>query len=180
MAVGAFLDLINAIIKFLQLQKTNRKEVFDNIVKPLFDELQPVVDDYFKLFRDAKKELQTGQADVALAAKRIRERREALLIARVRVREMADAVCLGVADKYVRKFASHVVSLFFCTQHDVKGRTSGSRRLVDLCDMVTNDPALLDKAIILAFIDRTLEKLESDWLAIAQSFGHAKIRLLKA
>jgi hypothetical protein len=109
-----FLSLIDRLIKLVELRQTDKKQLFNDVVEPLFTQLQPVVDDYFSLFRRARlsAEKSRNNDDLQQAVEEIRTQRENLVHARLAVVQFAETLQSQVHDKRVAQFA-HKVERFF-------------------------------------------------------------------
>lgn len=173
-----FLSLIDRLIAIAKLRETDRQRLFKEIVEPLFQQVQPAVDDYCLLFRRARisvEEAQRSQKSLAGAVSEIRQNRERMLEARRMVVQLAEEIENSVRDREVAEFCEKVAKFFFSTQQ-VTERWSGPRELVELCDLVLNKK--LDKGALVSHIDGSLRRAEESWIAIAQSYAHLRVRCL--
>lgn len=174
-----FLALLDRIIALVRIRALNRQQVFTGIVEPLFRELEPVVDDYFALFREAKRTVGTCRdAQLPDAIESIRARREELLTTRIKVKEMADIVRSRIRDKRVKAFASTVYEFFLCTQHPHRHRLSmsPSSELVAIVDLLELTIGLeQSRDVLLFYLDATLQMLQNRWVEIAQSYASLRL-----
>lgn len=171
--VKSFLDLFDRILKIVKSQEESREKLFRNVVEPLFLELQPVVDDYFVLFRDARDSISSspkGQEPEAFAE--IKKNREALLIDRIRIREMSDALQQEIKDPKIRSFAGKITNFFYSAPHN----PSMGYTLTLFCDAVEQKD--YPREWLLDYINRTLRNLENSWTSIAQSYASLRLYCL--
>ncbi len=167
------LSLLDRIVQFGKFRVEGRRRQFKEIVEPLFNELQPLVDDYFVLFRDSYELVQNSPAnELQSAVEKIRANREKLLRARTQVVGFAKAIKEESKDQRLVSFAERVVTFFYMTSHIEKPEhKSASAYMVELCDLVMSDN--LPKGLLLKYIQRTLNKLQTSWMSIVQSYGRA-------
>jgi len=186
--VESFLALIERLISLTQIHEQNRRDLFRNIVEPLFVELQPLVDDYFKLFADTRDIAEkTAASDMFHAVAEIRKRREAMLHLRRKTVVMAETVAAEVKDKKTSEFAKRVAGFFFCSQLEGPVPTSvepqrrvpksGPARLVELLDLVNREHIFKEEAM--NELALTQKQLEDSWVAIAQSYAVLRLRALR-
>lgn len=177
--IESFLALISQITALVKVRRQNRRDLFSGIVEPLFFELQPLVDDYFKLFWSTREVVERSTpSELADAVVEIKEKREAMLHLRRKTVAMAEVVATEVRDKKTVVFAERVASFFFCSEVE-EGviRMSDSRRIVvELLDLVEQEGAQKDQ--FLGALNRTLQQLEASWVAIAQAYAVLRLRAL--
>ncbi len=174
--LALFLNLIDRIAALVKLRQSDRQQLFKEVVEPLFVQLQPVVDNYFTIFRNARQSLARAgrsQAELVSAVEEIRNFREQMLHLRRMVTAMASEIEKHVDDERVVRFSAKVARFFYSTQNRSRSRLSGSRELVDLCDYVVESG--LDRNLILEYVDATLRQLEQNWVTIAQLYAALRI-----
>lgn len=180
--IDTFLKITDKVIELLKQEKLNREQFFNQIIEPLFVDLQPVVDDYFALFLSARDLVNTKSADdFRESVVEIRKARESLLAHRIKVREMAETVSAYYNDNKINGFASSIHRFFFSTR--VQGeeqRVSKSKgaELVELCDYVMKDN--ISRRHLVSYISYTLRNLEESWVAIAQSYASIRVYCLNS
>ena len=173
------LGLIDRLIQLGKFRVEGRRRQFKEIVEPLFNELQPLVDDYFVLFRSSFDLVQKSPAhELQSAVEDIKANREKLLRARTQVVGLAKAIKEESKDQRLIDFAERIVNFFYMTLHEEKPRSmSASAYMVELCDLVVSEK--LKKELLLKYIQRTLKKLQTTWMAVVQSYGVMRIHSLK-
>ena len=178
LTLDTFLKLVDRVIALVKERQQTKAQVFEEIVEPLFVELQPVVDDYFKLFRHAKDAVENSQkSNLSSAVIGIKNAREAMLLNRIKVREMAATIGEHDIDKRVKDFADKVESFFYRTiTEKSKDKRSYATELIDICDYVLRED--MNKADLIQFISTALRKMEETWVAIAQSYASARVHCL--
>jgi hypothetical protein len=178
MEVELFLSLLDRIINLVKQREIKKQQFFDKIIEPLFKELEPVVEDYFNLFRESLQMVRNSHNydDLNNAVEKIRRNRNHLLQTRIKVREMADTIKNEVKDEKVVNFANDILKFFNSSKAEVpvdpKFISLGAR-LLELCDYVMTEKLSGDQLII--FLENELKNLESSWEAISKS--HAMLRL---
>ena len=111
-----FLDLVDGIVERVKLKQVNRKELFDQIVEPLFKNIEPVVDDYFRVFRKAYK-LAKSEENWEKGLELIRSRRERMFKARNKVRQMV-MLLRDFDSQPLNNFSIAILSFFYSTNHE--------------------------------------------------------------
>ena len=178
--LDTFIGVMERIINLEKTKIQNKQQVFKEIIEPLFIELQPVVDNYVTLFKKAKQSVsENKQSNIWEAVQEIRESRDAMILSRVKVREMANRIQEAYNDKKVTDFAQKVDSFFYRTILE-KQKSSKSRasELVDLFEYVLKHD--MDKSELIKFIDDALKSMETSWVAIAQSYAMVRIYCLSS
>ena len=91
MAFDGLLKLIDRLIQFATIRRTRRKEVFNQVLKPLFAELEKVHTDYLTTFGDAARLMEEPDYFNKIIAL-VRERRLPLLPVREKLRQYIDQI----------------------------------------------------------------------------------------
>ena len=114
MELVLFISLLDRIINLVKQRSIRKQQFFDEIIDPLYLELQPVVDDYFHLFRESLQMVKNSNNydDLNNAVEKIRQNRNHLLQTRIKVREMADTIKNEVKDEKVVNFANDILKFF--------------------------------------------------------------------
>lgn len=179
-AIGtAFWKLVDYAIQLLGKKEHNRKELFQDLIEPLFLELQPVVDDYFSFFRRARTLASAGtKQELEIALGELRQQREAMLRQRIQVRELARALSSGRKDRWVNAFSSNVHGFF--NSSTIVSRFARSKSppaaALELFDYVLAEK--INQHELVEYIDSTLRNLEGSWVAIAQNYASLRVHSL--
>lgn len=176
--LALFLGLVDRLLKLVELQHMNRRQIFEEVAEPLFTELQPVVDDYFSLFRRARMAALKSRRgdDLRQVVVEIHAQWEEMVEARIAVARFADAVQTQVHDKRVNRFARKVDQFFISATARRTRERAGPASLVELLAHVAF--GLLDRNTVRDYIDETLIDLESAWVAIGQSYAGLRLYCL--
>ncbi len=174
---GDFLGTLNKVLATVESEPVECMSAGNELIDSLFKETQVLVDDYFNLFRSARTALTKKRGwfayNSSAAAREIRERREALLTTRLRVREWAKAVRESDCSRLLADFASSIRDFFYSSQwrEDKMSRSDGGK-LVDLFHALGSRD--IRKGELDRFISRTLNAMEGRWQAIA--FHYARLK----
>jgi hypothetical protein len=110
---------------------------------------------------------------------KIKNERDAMVMARIKLREMARQIEDSINDKEIVEFAKVVKGFFYSTpvlpidMFQYEKINSKSKVLVSaLVDVATKK---IGKEKLIAYIDSTLENLEASWASIIQSYEKLKI-----
>lgn len=191
-SVEAFISIVDRIISLVKAKKRRKRELFLEVVEPLFTELQPVVDNYFEFFRKSRSLIKkTGKAQLPEVIEQLVDFREELLVARIKVTEMASVVQEKVPHLPVVVFVNHISAFFYpdrirhefavpglppVRRTDQHSKSTHRKQLIDFLRYV--DQVQLPKRVLSTYIDHALERMESDWADIAQEYAHLRIQCL--
>src|SRR5438477_529229 len=105
LSVDNFLGLLDRLIQLGKYRVEGRRRQFKEIVEPLFNEIQPLVDDYFVLFRDSYDLVKSSPvSELHSAVEKIRGSRDRLLQARTQAVGFAKVLEEEVKDKRLINF----------------------------------------------------------------------------
>lgn len=173
----AFIKILDLAIRLLKEKDTDEKVFFHEIVEPVFRELETVAEDYRVLFRKAQQTLQQmpkGNVDQAL--KELKENREKMLQARVKVRSMAEAIRIRVRKKAAIDFAEAVARFFQCTNLGLASSRSAGEKLVDLLELLEKDS--VSRSDLLAFVEKVNRNLKTSWRQINDKYALLQLECL--
>jgi hypothetical protein len=179
--LDTFLKLVDKITELAKQERINKEQLFNQIIEPLFTELQPVIDDYYSLFSKTKEILLLKKGDdIEETVMQIRKSREALLIKRIKVREMSKAINESMKNKKITNFTYNVNRFFYSTSmKDVdEKKSSTGAELIELCDYVLRKD--ISYKSLIYYIDMALKNMEESWMAIAQSYASVRIYCLNS
>ena len=114
--IDKFLEMVDGIIHELKSKKVNQKNLFGKIVEPLFKNIEPIVDDYFEVFRNAfgmAKSEENWEQGLAL----IRSRRKTMFTARSKVRQMI-ILLRDFENENLNNYSIAILSFFYSTNHE--------------------------------------------------------------
>lgn len=142
LVLSALLALIEKLIALAQEHKVRRRDVFNEVIHPLYERFQPLAQDYLNLFNGAISVAREAKhpADRNSALLRIRSRREEFYIARRQLRIMLDefrAVLHARADHDTLEFLE-ALEMFFYSPETPK-LTSMGVQLVDFFELWSRD-----------------------------------------
>lgn len=169
--LDSFIKLADRIINLEKSKLQDRQILFNEIVKPLYDELGPVASNYMEIFRNAKITVnncsQSGLRDVIIL---IREERQVMWMARTKVRKMAFQIREIIEDDEIGKFAGAVNDFFSSATGEKATLTSSFIEFLEHPDGTHGN-----KAEISDYINSTLADLEESWGSIVQTYGKLMI-----
>lgn len=176
-SIDNLLSLMDRLIQFGKFRVEGRRRQFKEIAEPLFNSLQPLVEDYFLLFRESQDLIKkSSNSELPLAVEKIRANRGKLLQARTQAVAFANAINEEIKDKRMVGYAQKIVTFFYVTRHE-RNFLSKAHEVVELCDLVLENE--LSKEYLLQHIQETLNSLEESWKAIAQSYAALMLNSLK-
>lgn len=173
-----FLELIDRLVIFVKGRNEHRRVLFDEVVKPVFEQLEALIDDYFLLFRNAHKAIEESQgSDWHLAVEEIRRNRETMWVARRKVSAFALVAAEQLKDQKFVNFAKKVSRLFHATEFHESRKMSRSLEVLDLLDAI--DARKMEKHVVLERLAQTERQLRETWVSVAQSYAELRLYSLK-
>lgn len=178
MVIDLFVKLIEGLTKVMEHLRNDRRQLFSEIVDPMYQQLQPVIDDYYSSFYEARDSVKAAKTPEALAAaiESIRERRERTLLARLTIRGLIEEMQSRIKDDHVRHFARQVLRFFYCTEISLGHRSSVMNSFVELCDYVQKND--LDKALLVEYVGEALQSMVDASSAIASTYSAVRLHCL--
>lgn len=117
--IKSSIDLLDQLMRMIRQGRQDKREAFDRICKPLFEKLEPIVQEYFAIANDALRDLENG-AEVRDVIRGMMKRRANLLIARDRLignaRAFSELLPRDGANPFesrILAFGASVSALFF-------------------------------------------------------------------
>ena len=178
--VDSFLAVVDRLIALLTKRQSDRREIFLDIIAPMFHELQGVTFQYFSLFFDGKravlKPLSREELDAEL--KKLWQTHEQVVLARLKVLALAEEIGTQLPDKRIAKFCEKVAHLFESAHwYEGVGKMSPGRLTLHSIESLLVDGASRGK--VLSHIEQTLRHMEERWGAVTQSYAAVTLHCLK-
>lgn len=197
----AFIRLAERIINLEKTKFQDQRLVFDEIIKPLFVELEPIAQNYMAFFRKARqlvvdKNRRSSEWGIEIAGNKLipeniknelqemahymKEERDAMIMVRVKVTEMAHQIKERTKSVEMAEFADAVDAFFFNSPGNLPEvklpRDSKATEFLEkLNQSISSD---YNEKDLIKYIDRVLLKLENSWGDIARSYGKLRIQLV--
>ena len=178
-SVELLLKAIDKAIQLFTVRVESKRRVFKEIVEPLFRDLEPVVENYFLIFNgsiEVVKAAKPGELQEAVA--KIKALREQMLVARVKVQQLADTIASTSKDKQLLEFSNRVLALFYCTRHS-SSKASRSTVFVELLDDLLVSDLGLVKGHLVDSIQRTKDEIAHAWLRVSQTYAGLRLESVK-
>jgi hypothetical protein len=194
LVIDGFLQLLDRLIDLLEAKKRRKRELFSEIIEPIFNEVQPVVDEYFKFFQEARQRLQKAKAtDYRRLVQELTKERKDFHSVRVKVTHLTEAIREQTRLEQVKEFAKAVEELFDATviskptreQPGVKRQVSsqirrspGTKRkeLIDRLEKAREVP--VEKEALLRYIDEALEAIDEAFSKVAARYATLRLASL--
>ncbi len=178
-SIDLFLKLMEKIISFLKERKHNKKQLFDNFVDPLFQDLDGLIEDYFLLFRKAHKLLNEPSINDTLGPlAEIQKHREQLWHVRRRCETFAEAVTAEIDDERYIKFASQIVRLFQAPDYANRDGRTMSKSSAVVGFLQSMDRGKISKHEAQDKLKHIELEVQDSWVAICTSYANLKIYAL--
>ncbi|MDN3523085.1 hypothetical protein [Halomonas ramblicola] len=171
-----FLKVIDRIIPVLSVRAMSRRRYFEEVIEPLFRELEPVVEDYFAFFSKSLELVRDAdRSEISAIVSQVREMRDKQFLARTKVRELARVLHESSKDRIVINFGRCVCALFEAAPHrpDLR-KMSKSVKLIELFELVEYN--YVGRAELVRALKDSKDEVSIQWIAIVQSYGHLRLR----
>lgn len=197
----AFIRLAERIIHLEKEKIQDQRIVFEEIIDPLFTELGPIAQNYMAFFRKARqlvveKNKRSSERGIEIAGNKLipediknelqemaqymKEERDAMIMVRVKVTEMANQIKERYKNLEIAEFADAVDAFFFNSPGNLpEVKLPRDSKATEFLEKL-NQSILSDynEQDLIKYIDRVLLKLENAWGDIARSYGKLKVQLV--
>ena len=170
--IETVIRILDRCISLLQEQKENRKEIFNSVVQPLFEEFGNLVENSYIVFKEAK--ILAMDEDINLACEKISQKRDEFLLGRLKFRELVkEAETIKIDGLSI--FCRGMHSFFFTTNCVKKDTLSDLGNLRDLFDHV-REKNISAEALIMD-IDETIHGMENKYAEVSKSYARLRFEL---
>ena len=179
--ISEFLKVLDTIRELITSRRVQREAVFREIIEPLFRQLEPVVDDYFGIFRETRDALASGDAErIDRLLFDVRALREKMATERTAVRVTARVLQEQANDEGIVEFADALRRFFYWTSFArLDSIGSGFRSVsTDLLHLLETRGSQHSDAEVLLEVNRAITNLESAWESIARSYARLRLSFL--
>ena len=180
--LSSFIELVDRIINLEKTKLQDKKTLFNEIIKPLFEELEPVATNYIEIFRKARKASTVScLQELEEAIKFLSEERRNMYLARTKVEHMANQIEKSIKDEEVNHFAKAVGFFFFDSMGYINPISSRTRTTLMFLRQIVGRAKKIgeiterQKGLIAKYIDSNLASLEQSWNVIVESYVKLKI-----
>lgn len=187
--LSVFTALADRIEKFKSTKFLDRKEFFNEIIKPVFIELEPVASNYINIFRTIRKSIDKSSLNsLQTILEEITKEREIMLISRIKVEQMAKQIKEHIKDKDIEAFADSVLLFFYgaTKQPGVSRTVMLIRSLEYIQEQNYSEEESYQIEYIRSYAADVLQDLENKWKQIVIAYEKIKLfsttplRLLKS
>jgi hypothetical protein len=170
-SVDRFLEAMYAATELLRVRELSRRELFKEIVQPLYVGLGPVVDDYYLLFtRSIERVKAADAAELPKVLADVRELRAQMFLAREKVLLLADALRHPHQDRRLQQFCDRMLALFSCTRLSLGGGMSARTDLtVELLDQLEGLQSRSSKGVLVDALRASKDQAALSWLRLNQT-----------
>jgi hypothetical protein len=199
--LDTFIQLADRVINLEKTKFQDQRVVFEEIIKPLFTELEPIAQNYMFYFRKArqlivdKNKPSHGRGAKILGdrlltlneknelqemAQYVKKERDAMIVARVKVSEMANQIKEHINNAEIVEFAISVNNFFFRSPSNfpelqLPQDSNATEFLERLNQSILSN---YDEQDLIEYIDEILLEMEHTWGIIVQSYEKLKIYLI--
>ena len=178
---NSILSLIDRIINLLDRRAKSRRDLFNEIVKPVFNEMEKVVEQYFlSLCRCQAMVEQANRDDLSPALDEIKALQGKVWVVLMKLDNLIEVSSDQIHNPSVNFFLKKVQNLLRSSDVHLKSVSKMSKKLntsIGFWDYIQGDT--LEKGVLLQYLSRCVDELEKAWAAVAQSYAHVQIKSLK-
>ncbi len=174
-SVKTFIETLRGIRDLFQGVTARDRTTFNHVVKPVFENIQRVVDDYIKIYRTALTFLESGkEAGGAEGVRIIAEHRDQFLVARIEVRALIRELTNDTKYRKFDNFLEKADRIFWVIDPLVgPERMSNATAVLHLFEAVEKND--LSRAQAAYAARQALRNLEHAFEAIAASYARLRI-----
>lgn len=176
--LSTFVALVDRIKNLEKIKFQDKQTLFNEIVKPLFEALEPVVLNYMDFFRKARQIVNKNpRKNISKVVQSIREDRDAMVMARIKVRETANQIKEQIKDEEITEFAMAVNGFFYQASDPPPMLDSLAVNFMHSIENAAHQN-VEDRELVGDFnevIDDILKGLELSWSLIVKSYEKIKI-----
>jgi len=181
MIFDAFLSIADKVIELLKLEDKKRERMFEEGIKPFFNDMNLVAGNYLTIFSTAEKRLQDNlsSSELQRVINDICDLHQDFFVLRTKTEEMAKLL----KEKYknqqmILDFADSILKFFYGSQINPKIRSaSRGSQLIDLFELLKSEE--LDQQEIRVNIHETRRSLEEDWTLVTRSYAVLSLNYLE-
>ena len=169
-----FDTIIDSVVRLLRERERTRSELFDHVVKPVFEGAELMVRQYRALFTDAKEHFcQKSTRDWDTTLSSLRKAREGYLVDRIKVSQLVEVAKTTVKDKEVVSFVYHVNRLMYPATITIGGGISAGAHLIDLLDCLKEERP--SRHEITQIIQESRSSLIQGWDEVALKYARLSL-----
>ena len=175
--IETFITLADRIGNIEKTRLLDKQSLFNEIAKPLFEDLEPVAQNYIHFFQETRKVIKKGALEsVRGKIDLIKENRDEMIMHRIRIRETSEQICDYIKDNDFVEFANTVNNFFYSTP-DLPLRkieeVTTTHELILLLEQLSSGE--LSKKQLIQYMDEKLVNIKTSWGLIVKSYEKLKI-----
>jgi len=196
--LDTFIQLAERIINLEKAKLQDQRTMFEEIIAPVFEELEPIAQNYMLFFRKARqliidKNKQSSEWEIEIAGNKLipvdiknelqemaqymKKERDGMIMVRVKVTEMARQIKEYSTSAEIAEFANAVDAFFFNSPDNLpEVRLPQDSKATEFLERL-NQSILSDndEQDLIEYIDDVLLELERSWGKIVQAYEKIKI-----
>jgi hypothetical protein len=175
--VDAGLRVLDKFIELLKVGDKAKKDYFDSVVQPMFEDAELVAKDYIALFGELIAKLKKGQ-DVLEMTGWIEERRLEFLPVRIKVRALLEEGCVKPSmDRFEQGIWGLLkggISLVEEGHAPLREYGFGSHTVLDLLKRCSNEPLERRRELLLRSATAQLTCIQAAWKDTVKGYGELR------
>ena len=174
MLVEATISVVDRFLELLRFKKKLSREVFDDHVEPIFQDLAIINSDYYTMLSEISEMARKPGSSKGEIEAYLRVRRETLAPLRTKVASLADAIHAIDDETPLEKFGKSVIDYF---DHSTRSSLTGYTTLLDLVSHSSfyEDDSHHDVRKLVAEVKGNIERR---WKGVTVSYAEVKLHCL--
>lgn len=184
--LSTFLDIFQKAFGLIEKRKDQKRQLFNEIVEPVYTELTVVVGDYYGFFRGFRDDLsETEMENWPTVLSEGKKKREEIVLARNKVLGITRPFLLareerkGKYDELLYNFAEAINDFFYESDNLSRPVPSFVTGLFVLIDCVVAGSNEEGKRVVISDIGNVLWHLEDSWRRISAAYGELRVFCLR-
>ena len=184
--LSTFLDIFQKAFGLIEKRKDQKRQLFNEIVEPVYSELSVVVGDYYGFFRGFRDDLsKTEMENWPTVLGERKKQREEIVLARNKVLGITRPFLLaredpkGKYDELLHNFAEAINDFFYASDNLSRPTSSLASSLFGLIDCVVTGSNEGSKRVVISDIENVLWHLEDNWRRISAAYGELRVFCLR-
>jgi hypothetical protein len=186
--IGSVVKVIDKFTDLLKYRQQKRREFFQNVLEPLFNDLMVMHTDYIKMFEDCQEQLLDSNVPLHEIATSLRERRIVYETLRIKSRAIIDALRESNFDEEVKKFltaaAYHIPDGKLGPGHlspaaTVLKNIYSTTEFLAEASQQSGNPPVNDRYEVFELVTLTVNHVRTRWASICEEYVRAKMWSLK-
>jgi hypothetical protein len=178
--LATFLDIFQKAFGLIEKCKDHRRQLFKEIIDPVYTELSVVVGDYYSFFRRFRDDLsQAEMGNWVTVLEETKKQREEIVLARNKVLGLTSPflstsnIKSRKEDELLYKFAKAIAGYFYASD-DLEESTEATS-FFEFIDIIVEQGDERGRKLVIDTVQKVLWRLERKWGRISAAYGELRV-----